>query len=280
MEEETVEYFAIGSMMNPMSLNMRGIHPLESRAACLKDYELFFGMDSGFAAARQDPGSEMHGVVHRLTRQELDMLDKIEFWYIKELVEVVPYTGEENLAPVEAFVYIFDPKMVEKYPEKFAKSPPSARYMEILQEGAKHFGLEKTFIENNLENIEIVPRKALTELRTFKIPEGFLPEWTFEKMQEKDKEDKEIVFFAIKKKIFRFNLTGVGENTHFIRKERGTHFAHQIASKYWYEPQYGVPTQVGDMQDELHSYVEDMVIESVLIGEIAKRWTIVATLNN
>ena len=90
MEEETVEYFAIGSMMNLVSINMRGIYPLESRSACLHDYELFFGMESGFAAARRALCSEMNGVVHRITRQELDMLNKLEVWYVKDLVEVAP----------------------------------------------------------------------------------------------------------------------------------------------------------------------------------------------
>ena len=118
----------------------------------------------------------------------------------------------------------------------------------------------------------------MNELKTLKLPEGSLPAWNFQMMQENDKENKEIIFLALNNKIVRFDLNGITENTHFKGKDRGTNFAFQIASKYWYEPKYGVPKQVEDMQEELQCYVEDMVVESVLIGEVSKRWTIVATL--
>jgi hypothetical protein len=151
--------------------------------------------------------------------------------------------------------------------------------MEILQEGANHFRLDSTFVETKLFNIEIIARKPLNELKTIKLPEGPLPAWTFEMMQEKDEGSKEIIFLALNNKILRFDLNNITENTtHFIRQNRGTHFGFQIASKYWYEPKYGVPKQVEDMQEEVHRYVEDMVVESVLIGEVSRRWTIVAIL--
>ena len=120
MEEEFVEYLAIGSMMNKTSISMREIFPQESRAACLKGYELFFGMSNGFAAAQQAQGGELHGVVHRISKKELAILDRIEVWYIRDLVEVVPYYGENKQPAVKAFVYVFDPAKVEKNPSQFA----------------------------------------------------------------------------------------------------------------------------------------------------------------
>ena len=154
---------------------------------------------------------------------------------------------EQKLPTVKAFVYAFDPIMVEKYPEKFAENPPKARYMEILQEGANYFSLDRRFVEIIHLNIEIIPRKPLNELKRLKLPEGSLPAWNFQMMQENDKENKEIIFLALNNKIVRFDLNGITENIHFIRKDRGTHFAFQIASKYWYEPKYGVSKQVEDM---------------------------------
>jgi gamma-glutamylcyclotransferase (GGCT)/AIG2-like uncharacterized protein YtfP len=121
---------------NERNLSIRE-QTLLSRAACLQDYDFFFGMESGFAAARWELGSEMHGVVHRITRHELEMLDKIEGWYVKDLVEVVPYRFEQKLPSIKTFVYVFDQIMVEKYPENFAENPPKARYMEILQDFTK-----------------------------------------------------------------------------------------------------------------------------------------------
>eukprot|EP00090_Calanus_glacialis_P006347 TRINITY_DN14957_c0_g1_i1.p1 TRINITY_DN14957_c0_g1~~TRINITY_DN14957_c0_g1_i1.p1 ORF type:complete len:288 (+),score=82.83 TRINITY_DN14957_c0_g1_i1:23-865(+) len=278
MEEETVEYLAIGSMMNKTSINMRGIFPQESRAACLKGYELFFGMANGFAAAKPKQGGELHGVVHRISKKELAILDKIEVWYIRDLVEVVPYYGENKQPAVKAFVYVFDPAKVEKNPSQFAANPPKERYMDILLEGAKYFGLENTFIENNLSSVEFVARKELKDLRVFDPPEEALPEWTVGEMQEKDRANEDIVFLALKTKVIRFDLNGVTEHTPILKRDRGTQWAHLIASKYMYDPKFGVPAKVEDMTDDHHRYVEDMVLDSLIIGEVNNRWIVVASL--
>eukprot|EP00091_Calanus_sinicus_P001464 TRINITY_DN11455_c0_g1_i1.p1 TRINITY_DN11455_c0_g1~~TRINITY_DN11455_c0_g1_i1.p1 ORF type:complete len:140 (+),score=30.70 TRINITY_DN11455_c0_g1_i1:137-556(+) len=122
-------------MMNKTSINMRGIFPQESRAACLKDYELFFGMANGFAAAKPKQGGELHGVVHQISMKELAILDKIEVWYIRDLVDVVPYNGDNQQPAIKAFVYVFDPAKVKNNPSEFAANPPKERYMDILLEG-------------------------------------------------------------------------------------------------------------------------------------------------
>merc|ERR1711936_945134 len=279
MDTTTVEYLAIGSMMNKTSLTMRGIYPTESRAAVLNDYQLYFGMANGFAAARKKPSSELHGVVHRITSKELEVLDRIEAWYIRELVDVVPYQGNKMLPTVKANVYVFDPKKVEINPEQYAENPPEERYLEILMEGAKHFGLDKTFVKNNLENVKFVPRKCLSELRIFELPDHPLPSSSFQKMQEKDKENVDIVFLALKNKILRFDLTGVrSAHTFILKRDRGTRWGYEIASKYMYDPQFGVPAHVQDMTDDHYKYLEDMVLDSLIIGEVNTSWTVVALL--
>jgi len=266
--------------MNKIAINMRGIHPTQSRPACLKDYQLYFAMKNGYAAAREAQGLEMHGVVHSISEKELAMLDVIEFLYVKELVEVVPYDGEKKLPAIKAYVYIFDPKMVEKYPEKFAENLPTERYIEILRQGAMYYGVDKTFQANHLENINVIPRKSINQLKTLKIADGALPEWTFEKMKEKDNEKEEIVFLSLNKKILRIDLLNLEEkNTKFIRIARGRELDFQLVSKYWYEPKYGVPTSADEMHDELRSYVEDVILEDVLVGEMINRYKAVALLS-
>ena len=86
--EDMVEYLAIGSMMNKVSLNIRGVFSTESRPACLPDYELGFAMADGFAAARRASGKKLHGVLHRISRKEVAELDIIKFWYVKEKVHI------------------------------------------------------------------------------------------------------------------------------------------------------------------------------------------------
>ena len=93
-----------------------------------------------------------------------------------------------------------------------------------------------------------------------------------------EKENEDIVFVALKTKVIRFDLTGVTEHTHILKRDRGTQWAHLIASKYMYDPKFGVPAKVEDITDEHHRYVEDMVLDSFIIGEVKDRWTVVASL--
>lgn len=51
MEDSTFWYFAIGSMMNPISLANRNIVPVESKPGELLDYKLYFFGNFGMAEA-------------------------------------------------------------------------------------------------------------------------------------------------------------------------------------------------------------------------------------
>merc|ERR1712168_459064 len=141
----------------------------------------------------------MHGVVHRITNEELVKLDKIEFLYVREKVEVFVYDGDRlNVKEtVLAFVYVFRPDMVAKDPNEY---PPTERYMDILKEGAKHFGIDKDYISNTLNEVTFVPRKAKADMKSFKTLVCFntslLPTWTMEEANEKNKEDKDTFYGA------------------------------------------------------------------------------------
>ena len=172
---DLVEYFAIGSMMNPISLSMRGLHPVESRPGVLKGYELIFVMAHGMAAARKcneertEVRKEIHGVLHRITKSEMETLDKSESTYvIGNKVSIELYDDDEtdngsscpknksNLKDfgglaglkkdntrraLEAVVYVLNEEIVEKDPDRFAIYPPTQRYIDILKGGAFHYGL-------------------------------------------------------------------------------------------------------------------------------------------
>ena len=74
-------YFAIGSMMNPISLKGRNLVPLESRPAELLDHKIeWFGAE-GMATATPTPGESIHGVAHLMTEEDMLELDKIEMVY-------------------------------------------------------------------------------------------------------------------------------------------------------------------------------------------------------
>ena len=162
-----VEYFAIGSMMNPVSLNMRGLNPVKSRPGILKNYELIFVMAHGMAAARLCDSSNIHGVLHRVAKTELDVLNKSESTYVigkKVIIDLYRSEEQENLSEdekdneksnearfasvgqsmiknVEAIVYVLNDQIVSTDPKRFALHAPNERYIDILKGGAIHYGI-------------------------------------------------------------------------------------------------------------------------------------------
>lgn len=164
---EFVEYFAIGSMMNPISLRMRGLNPVKSRPGILRDYELIFVMTNGMAAARKFDESKhndrkcIHGVLHRVSRPEMDILSKSESTYVIEKNVIIEtykckneqvetdgnknkdyLTNKDDKETVSAFVYVLNDEIVKTDPERFSENPPGERYIDILKGGAEYYGLD------------------------------------------------------------------------------------------------------------------------------------------
>lgn len=279
--DDHVEYFAVGSMMNKTSLTMRDLRPSKSRPAFLKDFELIFGMKGGMAAARHGPGCEMHGVVHRITNEELVKLDKIEFLYVREKVEVFVYDGDRlNVEEsVLAFVYVFRPDMVTKDPNEY---PPTERYMDILKEGAKHFGVDKDYISKTLNEVSFVPRKAKADMKSFKTLAGFdtflLPTWTIEEAKEKNQEDQDTFYGVLNNYIIRLDIAQPCAQRSGLETCRGKQLAHLIASKWIYDPLYGVPDSYEDMSHDQRSAVEDWFLDFILAGDLKNRWRLVGQM--
>ena len=82
-------YFAFGPSMSPTLLKKRGFLAIESFAGRLAGYQLAFtlmgyeGCEPRFAnLMRHDPtnpsGMQVHGIAHRLTRDDLERLDEFE----------------------------------------------------------------------------------------------------------------------------------------------------------------------------------------------------------
>ena len=74
-------YFAFGSMMNPISLEGRQLNPIKSVPAELLNFRLGFFGSMGFASTRALEGASCHGVLHRMTDEDMKKLDKIEITY-------------------------------------------------------------------------------------------------------------------------------------------------------------------------------------------------------
>lgn len=142
--KEEIWNFAYGGNMNPKVLSdRRRITPLESIAGCLRDYRLAFNtrgflwIEPSFANVVHTPGACVHGVLHRLTREQFALLDRYEWGgvaYRHLEIDVAAYDGREIRARVYSARYVSREKA------------PSCRYLGILREGARHYRLEEDYI--------------------------------------------------------------------------------------------------------------------------------------
>jgi cation transport regulator ChaC len=146
-----VWYFAYGSNMNPATLSgRRGLSPLASRCAWVDGYRLCFDIaigpgERGVANLTIEAGARTHGVVHLLSDEDAERLDRTEG------VHVGLYFRED-------VAVVTDDRVVPGFAYRSARTSvgrkPSARYLDILLDGARHHGLPAEYVRT-LEALEL-----------------------------------------------------------------------------------------------------------------------------
>jgi hypothetical protein len=139
----TIWYFAYGSNMSRTTLvGRRGLSPIETRRARVDGFRLCFDIpvgpgERGVANLAADATARTHGVAHLLTVEDADRLDFTEGvaggLYRREPVDIVTDGGV-----VAGFTY-----------RSTMTSPgrkPSARYLDILLDGARFHALPDEYI--------------------------------------------------------------------------------------------------------------------------------------
>jgi len=158
-DTSNLDYFAIGSMMNPVSITSRGIHPISSEPAELLNFRIGFFTSQGFAEAIPEENSSCHGVIHHLTKADMDKLDKIEQLYDRRTATARLYDGTTR----QVTVYVQSDVSQHSSDDD---AQPTERYIEIMTDGCRHYGVDQKYIEF-LENHEKVPRPTPDEYLTF-----------------------------------------------------------------------------------------------------------------
>ncbi len=82
-------YFAIGSMMNSISLYLRDVIPLISYPARCHNHKMVLRDLGGMADIEACPEAECHGVVHLLSDEQIARLDALELIHIIELLLIL-----------------------------------------------------------------------------------------------------------------------------------------------------------------------------------------------
>eukprot|EP00455_Lapot_gusevi_P029905 TRINITY_DN3205_c0_g1_i1.p1 TRINITY_DN3205_c0_g1~~TRINITY_DN3205_c0_g1_i1.p1 ORF type:complete len:272 (-),score=75.20 TRINITY_DN3205_c0_g1_i1:162-977(-) len=250
--KENVWYLAIGSMMNPVSLRLRQLAPIRSMPAEVKGYRLMFFGVSGMASIEKAEGESLHGVLHLMTQEHMKILDEIELSYLRVNVTCTLYDGTEQ----EGTAYMVDPA---KYDTTKPNNNPSERYIDILTQGARHYGVKAEYIEW-LANHPCVPRKTPAEFRKFQPKEGLeMKNFTSQELSQYNGADGKDICLCVNGKVLRY--IGSGQNPFVVNIRNlwaGKDCTFQGAS-YLYEPKYPVSSCLEEMPEEHRAFVEDMV---------------------
>lgn len=272
-------YLALGSMTNPTSLALRDIHPIRSMPATVRDFRLQFTWRTGFPHAFGDAqpaaGWQFDGVLHLVTDAQVAILDTIEVGYRKLQAIATTYTGDE----VSCFIYSFHPLTVgsgrpetawlQPHPVEHIGDlvercgyagedamPPSQRYLELIIEGCKHYGVHSEHIAM-LRRIPFCPRKTPSEFASMPVPQD-CPVWTREMVAAADYR-----YGVLNGKIlFWTGATGDQVKEYQLWKNR-TKVKHIELSwcRLLYDPKYGVHDKIEEFPREHCCYIEDVLSE-------------------
>ena len=240
-EGKYVYYFAIGSMMNIVSITNRKVFPVESFPAEALNHILEFGGKLGMGLATPKEGESFHGVVHKLTDTHMRLLDTIERGYARTPITCRKYDGTE----MTAYIYTDGNGSFDRSADK----PPSERYINIMTDGAKMFGVKQSHIDW-LTNHEQVPRKDPADFLSWEVPEG-VPTWTMQEIREAK------MHYALNGKVFKREfLNKTPDLTQFKKGREGRH-VEMIIQMMLYEPKYGTHKTIEEFQPEHRAWVED-----------------------
>ena len=251
-EHPALWYFAIASMMNPVSLSAREIVPIDSKPSEIIDYKLRFVGTAGMAEASYSPGSSFHGVAHKLTTADMQKLDSIESAYDRKPAIIQMYSGER----VDGWVYS-NKEGLSGLPKGNEDSLPSQRYIQIMVEGCQYFGIKKEYIDH-LQSIKCVPRPSPADFANFHVPSD-VPTWTMVEVVAGDGKDENPIYFSLNGKVIEYT----GSRDGFVGSMMVNRYAGRsvdlMQARMLYDPKYGLPDTLEAMTREHAAYRESII---------------------
>lgn len=249
-EERTLNYFAIGAMINSTSMSLRGLHPVSSRPATLLNFQRIFRGAMGMAVAEPAPGLEMEGALHEMPHEQMDRLDEYEgkgFFYERAHAYCRLYDGT-----IESCVVYVDSRKTQG--DWAVENLPTERYVDIIVRGMRDLGTRPQAIETLL-SLPVQRRKKPTEYLRW--DDGPLPAWSTERFFDEVARGRPA--YVINGKVVE--CVGPQKGYWFERAKElaGTDATLRLAHLL-YEPIYGIPSTLDAMCSNHRAFVEDFVV--------------------
>ncbi|CAB9500357.1 AIG2-like family [Seminavis robusta] len=248
-------YLAIGSMMLPHSYDNRHFYPQKSHPGELFDFRLGFFSSQGFAEAIPSPGDSLHGVMHRVTAEQMRELDKIEVGYVRRIGKARPYgngsDGQQELVDVTVYCR---PDGTNNNEDD--NKPPKERYIGIMIAGAKHFGVDPSYVEY-LEKHDFQPRTPPSEFKAFEDPSDKSMEYA--QVPASPGVNGEL-FFSVNGKVLQLSHPPDSLLGTFLKDAQTKYGPHLevVWSQTFFDAKYGVVKDFKDCTQEHSAYIEDM----------------------
>jgi hypothetical protein len=257
-----VWYFAIGSMTNPISLHLRGLTPIVSYPVVCPNYKMVFPDNTGMADIEYNPGTEIHGVVHLLSDEQMACLDVIEGFYHRNLTNVIDYQGQSHT------VYVYKMNAINE-----PASPPNERYLDIIVKGCEYHNVRPEYIDQLKREQPVKPRKQPHALKSFTdIPSNVYYSLTDLSQHNGSNPDLPL-WTSVNGKILEYggiphkHYPDYEEQKRFLAffqpRYGGRELVYAMA-KVLYEPLYKLPLREEDMHDEHRAMIEDSVFDWIV----------------
>jgi hypothetical protein len=249
-----VWYFAIGSMINPISLYLRDLTPLISYPARCSNHKRVFRGPGGMADIEACPEADFHGIVHLLSDEQMALLDGMELGYNRIVVNSINYQDQSHL------VYVYKMKT-----DTVSTNLPSERYLDIIIKGCEYYKVQPEYINRLKDEQAVIPRKQPHMFQSFTdIPSDAL--YSVEELAQHNGSDPSVpLWISINGKILEYSgLPAVDHPDYEFQKRTSSMFksrlggreATHVMAKALYDPLYNLPLNENDLCEQHRAQIE------------------------
>jgi len=213
----------------------------------------------GMASPEAAGGEILHGVLHHMTQTDILSLDDIEAGYCRVPATALLYDGTEQ----QCEVYLMNQKDYDKQfrLELTAGVLPQARYIDVLCEGAEHFGVASEYVQW-LRAQPSVPRRTPAEYRAWTVP-AEAPTFTLAEVLASDGSQGRPAYRIAGSKVLLFRGRHEGIHWDMFRGHMSKEYCFLLQfSHVFYDPLFGKFDSVEEMTPACVMYYEDMIFRS------------------
>jgi hypothetical protein len=269
-------YFAIGSMINPISLYLRDLMPIMSYPATCLDHNIIFRGAGGMADIEACSGAEFDGVVHLLSEEQMVSLDGMEMMYHRNKVSCVDYQGQSHA------VYAY-----QMNDDNQPAGIPHERYLDIITKGCEYYKVRPEYINRLRNDQPVTPRTKPEDFQSFKdFPQDVF--YTLDELKKHDGNDPTLpLWTCVNGKIIEHS--GLPPNDHpdyetqqktyaFFKRVAGGREIDRIMARALYEPLYKLPTNDDDICSQRRAQIEDYYYGRFNDPQNQKYWKVIGRL--